>query len=173
MKSFGWNCRSYYKCTTQKCTVKKRVERSFQDPSIVITTYEGQHNHPIPVTLRGNTAAMFSHSMFTPAPMETTRPVIFPQDILVQMAPHLSNQAGANSTYPQILNDQHLYDHQYHHQVPEYGLVQDIVPSMFFKQEPWNQIFLSHAFVHTHIYIYASTTWFQIILFLTFLALFS
>ncbi|CAM8991508.1 unnamed protein product [Rhodiola kirilowii] len=46
--------RSYYRCTTQKCNVKKRVERSFQDPSIVITTYEGQHNHPIPTTLRGS-----------------------------------------------------------------------------------------------------------------------
>uniref|UniRef100_A0A7N1A816 WRKY domain-containing protein n=1 Tax=Kalanchoe fedtschenkoi TaxID=63787 RepID=A0A7N1A816_KALFE len=52
--------RSYYRCTTQKCFVKKRVERSFQDPSTVITTYEGQHNHHSPATLRGNAAAMLS-----------------------------------------------------------------------------------------------------------------
>ncbi|EEF42706.1 WRKY transcription factor 28 [Ricinus communis] len=125
--------RSYYRCTTQKCTVKKRVERSFQDPSIVITTYEGQHNHPIPATLRGNAAAMFSHSMLTPANPMVTRPT-FPQEILVQL-PHLSNQAGTGSIYQQSVNHQH-HLHQYHHQVPDYGLLQDIVPSMFFKQEP-------------------------------------
>ncbi|XP_011075656.2 probable WRKY transcription factor 57 isoform X1 [Sesamum indicum] len=37
--------RSYYRCTNSKCTVKKRVERSYEDPSVVITTYEGQHCH--------------------------------------------------------------------------------------------------------------------------------
>ncbi|KAL8510696.1 hypothetical protein ACS0TY_017498 [Phlomoides rotata] len=47
---------SYYKCTTQKCNVKKRIERSSEDPSMVITTYEGKHNHHSPATLRGNAA---------------------------------------------------------------------------------------------------------------------
>ncbi|KAL1551113.1 WRKY transcription factor [Salvia divinorum] len=37
--------RSYYRCTNSKCMVKKRIERSFEDPSVVITTYEGQHSH--------------------------------------------------------------------------------------------------------------------------------
>lgn len=31
--------------------MKKRVERSFSDPSSVITTYEGQHTHPGPLMI--------------------------------------------------------------------------------------------------------------------------
>jgi hypothetical protein len=45
--------RSYYRCTTAACGVKKRVERSCDDSTIVVTTYEGTHTHPCPVTPRG------------------------------------------------------------------------------------------------------------------------
>ncbi|XP_064934764.1 probable WRKY transcription factor 48 [Musa acuminata AAA Group] len=45
--------RSYYRCTSATCGVKKRVERSSDDPAVVVTTYEGQHNHPSPIVPRG------------------------------------------------------------------------------------------------------------------------
>ncbi|KAL0459789.1 UNVERIFIED_CONTAM: WRKY transcription factor 23 [Sesamum latifolium] len=48
--------RSYYRCTTASCNVKKRVERSCDDPAIVVTTYEGQHAHPSPVMPRSPAA---------------------------------------------------------------------------------------------------------------------
>ncbi|GAB4856757.1 hypothetical protein Ancab_014675 [Ancistrocladus abbreviatus] len=41
--------RSYYRCTSLKCNVRKHVERASDDPRAFITTYEGKHNHEMPM----------------------------------------------------------------------------------------------------------------------------
>ncbi|XP_027336177.1 probable WRKY transcription factor 48 [Abrus precatorius] len=58
--------RSYYRCTTAGCGVKKRVERSSDDPSVVVTTYEGQHTHPCPATSRASLGFMHEPGGFGP-----------------------------------------------------------------------------------------------------------
>ncbi|XP_008657109.1 WRKY transcription factor WRKY24 [Zea mays] len=55
------NPRSYYKCTTPGCPVRKHVERACHDLRAVITTYEGKHNHDVP-------AARGSAALYRPAP---------------------------------------------------------------------------------------------------------
>ncbi|TKW26761.1 hypothetical protein SEVIR_3G211900v4 [Setaria viridis] len=42
------NPRSYYKCTTAGCPVRRHVERACHDTRAVVTTYEGKHNHDVP-----------------------------------------------------------------------------------------------------------------------------
>ncbi|GAA0155986.1 DNA-binding transcription factor [Lithospermum erythrorhizon] len=129
--------RSYYRCTTQKCLVKKRVERSFQDPTIVITTYEGQHNHHVPTNLRGNVSTML--------PPYGPFGAGFGQDLIVQhqlphhifnnMNPNATTNSGSMYNQQSLLNTPTLH-HQQLHQFADYGLLQDVVPPMFYKQEP-------------------------------------
>ncbi|CAK8538739.1 unnamed protein product [Lathyrus sativus] len=108
--------RSYYRCTSQKCIVKKRVERSYQDPSIVMTTYEGQHNHHCPATLRGNAA---SNSIGLEQRIH--------QDFLAQFLPSYS-QTSNHQMFHQQQQQQHQQQFQLHH---DNGLLQDLLPSSF------------------------------------------
>nr|DAD26023.1 TPA_asm: hypothetical protein HUJ06_027491 [Nelumbo nucifera] len=47
---------SYYRCTSLKCNARKYVERASDDPKAFITTYEGKHNHAMPITRNLNSA---------------------------------------------------------------------------------------------------------------------
>ncbi|RZC79412.1 hypothetical protein C5167_003658 [Papaver somniferum] len=41
--------RAYFKCSfAPTCLVKKKVQRSVEDQSVLVATYEGEHNHPHP-----------------------------------------------------------------------------------------------------------------------------
>ncbi|KAJ4958145.1 hypothetical protein NE237_025256 [Protea cynaroides] len=41
--------RAYFKCSMfPDCPVKKKVQRSVEDKSILVVTYEGEHNHAVP-----------------------------------------------------------------------------------------------------------------------------
>ncbi|KAI3457060.1 hypothetical protein Pfo_013723 [Paulownia fortunei] len=121
--------RSYYRCTSQKCSVKKRIERSFQDPSVVITTYEGQHNHHSPAAIRGTAAAMLAPSLFSPPPA-------FPHSSQDLFFPSTTHQNHPTSTYyTHLINPYHQQEQP---QLPDqYGLLMPgMVSSFLHKPRP-------------------------------------
>ncbi|KFK44770.1 hypothetical protein AALP_AA1G300900 [Arabis alpina] len=45
--------RGYYRCSSTKgCPARKQVERSRDDPTMILITYTSEHNHPWPLTSR-------------------------------------------------------------------------------------------------------------------------
>nr|QIN97371.1 WRKY34 transcription factor [Isatis tinctoria] len=47
--------RAYFKCAcAPSCSVKKKVQRSVEDQSVLVATYEGEHNHPMPSQVDSN-----------------------------------------------------------------------------------------------------------------------
>ncbi|KAK6120145.1 hypothetical protein DH2020_046051 [Rehmannia glutinosa] len=128
--------RSYYRCTNPSCNVKKRVERSSNDPSIVVTTYEGQHTHPSPQMAR---------------PMAVVAP---PQPYHgFRSSPPLPASMILTHNYQQNFNYSVLLNHGYNtgsvggaprsrfcsgfsaKEAEDYGLLQDVVPWSVIKNE--------------------------------------
>ncbi|CAI9761814.1 unnamed protein product [Fraxinus pennsylvanica] len=58
--------RSYYKCTSVGCNVRKHVERAPSDPKAVVTTYEGKHNHDVPAARNSSHSAANATSQARP-----------------------------------------------------------------------------------------------------------
>ncbi|RCV26295.1 hypothetical protein SETIT_5G233900v2 [Setaria italica] len=125
--------RSYYRCTTPKCGVKKRVERSYQDPSTVITTYEGQHTHHSPASLRAGGAHLFMSGAHGLPPHLMPSAGGFRPDLMSMMHP-IHTGANPNMFLPSMPPPQMPTPSppppplQQHH-FSDYALLQDLFPS--------------------------------------------
>ncbi|KAF8399571.1 hypothetical protein HHK36_015438 [Tetracentron sinense] len=95
--------RSYYRCTNSKCTVKKRVERSSQDPTIVITTYEGQHCH---YTVGFPRVAFLAHETAFAARLPASAPQLYSQELQfplgIRQSHHASHVSGQSQVLPEL-----------------------------------------------------------------------
>nr|AML61756.1 WAKY 11-2 protein [Phyllostachys edulis] len=118
--------RSYYRCTTPKCGVKKRVERSYQDPSTVITTYEGHHTHHSPASLRGGSAHLFTPNVHALPPH--LMPGGFHPDLISLMHPMGANPNMYLPSIPPPPSPMAAPPLQQHH-LTDFALLQDFFPS--------------------------------------------
>lgn len=115
--------RSYYRCTNATCGVKKRVERSSEDPTLVVTTYEGKHSHVNPVMVRGGVQSGYRPNNAT-----------FNMTLPVNTQSHHHQQQQQQSYFQSLQSpfvDERVFSTP---KIEDHGLLQDMIFTDMLKQ---------------------------------------
>ncbi|KAG4921904.1 hypothetical protein JHK82_050863 [Glycine max] len=133
------NPRSYYRCTNPRCSAKKQVERSNEDPDTLIITYEGLHLHfAYPYFLMGQLQQSNSHP-----PIKKSKP-ISPQAQAQAHREDYVQEAQSNATWGMMSStslDSTLDMAQ--ENLGSQGLLEDMVP--FMVRNPSNNVNSAHT----------------------------
>lgn len=109
------------------------MERSSEDPAVVITTYEGQHTHPSPLTQRASFGILADHSNHG---FVLQQPHPYQQHAYMYNASPSLNITTSNSFSPNLLHERRMDTSPSSQSclLRDHGLLQDIVPTQMRKE---------------------------------------